>query len=168
MTLVVRATGLLGTEICRRLAAAGETNRAIVRRTSDPAKKDILEQLGAELVEADLEDRASLDLACRGVTAVITTATAITSRQKDDTFETVDLRGQMSLIDAAVAAKVERYASVSASGNLEMGGNPLVDAKRLVENHLRQSCLSYTIVRPSYFVEIWLSPHLGFDFQNGK
>jgi uncharacterized protein YbjT (DUF2867 family) len=41
-------------------------------------------------------------------------------------------------------------------------------AKQAVENHLRQSGLTYTILRPTRFMEIWLSPHLGFDFANAK
>jgi uncharacterized protein YbjT (DUF2867 family) len=169
MTLVVGATGLLGTEICRRLSAAGKSLRAMVRKTSDPAKKNILKELGAELVEGDLKDRASLDRACRGATAVISTAIAIGSKQEGDTFETVDLRGQISLVDAARAANVQHFVFVSVSGNFgKHGGNPLVDAKRAVEKHLQQSGLSCTIVRPSVFMEIWLSPHLGFDFQNAK
>lgn len=169
MTLVVGATGLLGAEICRRLATAGKSFRAMVRKTSDPAKRNILKQLGAELVEADLKDRASLDHACRGATTVVSTPTAISSRQEGDTFQTVDLDGQKALVDAASAAKVEHYVFVSVSGNLgKQGRNPLVDAKRAVENHLRQSGLSYTILRPTFFMEIWLSSHLGFDFQNAK
>jgi len=28
--------------------------------------------------------------------------------------------------------------------------------------------MSYTILRPSYFMEVWLGPHLGFDFRNRK
>ena len=118
MTLVVGATGSLGTEICQRLASAGKPFRAMVRRTSDQAKKDVLKQLGGELVEADLKDRASLDRACQGATAIISTPTAILSQQSGDTFDTVDLHGQMDLIDAARAAKVGRYVFVSVSGNL--------------------------------------------------
>jgi NADH dehydrogenase len=79
------------------------------------------------------------------------------------------LDGQKALIDAASAAKVGHYVFVSVSGNLgKHGGNPLIDAKRAVENHLRQSGLSHTILRPTFFMEIWLSPHLGFDFGNAK
>jgi uncharacterized protein YbjT (DUF2867 family) len=169
MTLVVGATGLLGTEICRRLAAAGKSFRAMVRNTSDPAKKETLKQLGADVVEADLKDWPSLDRACRGATAVVTTSTAIGSQQEGDSFDTVDLHGQMHLVDAARAAKVGRYIFVSVSGNLlKHGDNPLFHAKQAVENHLRQSGLTYTILRPSAFMEIWLSPHLGFDFANTK
>jgi uncharacterized protein YbjT (DUF2867 family) len=169
MTLVVGATGLLGTEICRRLASAGKPFKAMVRATSDPAKKDVLKQLGGGLVEADLKDRASLDRACEGTTAVITTPTAILSQQPGDTFDTVDLHGQIQLIDAARAAKIGHYTFVSISGNLlKDGDNPLVDAKRAVENYLQQSGLAYSILRPTFFMEIWLSPHVGFDFANAK
>lgn len=169
MTLVVGATGLLGTEICRRLASASKPFRAMVRATSDPAKKDALKELGGELVEADLKDRASLHRACRGATAVVTTSTAIGSQREGDSLDTVDLQGQMHLVDAARAAKVGRYIFVSVSGNLlKHGDNPLFDAKQAVENHLQRSGLTYAILRPSAFIEIWLSPHLGFDFGNAK
>jgi uncharacterized protein YbjT (DUF2867 family) len=169
MTLVVGATGALGTEICRRLESSGKPFRAMVRTSSDPAKKETLKQLSGGVTEADLKDRASLDRACGGATAVITTSTAILSQQQDDTFDAVDLHGQMHLIDAARAAKVGHFVFVSVSGNvLKHGDNPLFNAKQAVENHLRKSRLTYTILRPTFFMEVWLSPPLGFDFVNAK
>lgn len=168
MTLVVGATGMLGTEICRLLAAAGKPLRALVRRTSDPAKKEVLKKLGAELVEGDLKDHSSIDRACQGATTVITTPTAILSQQAGDTFRTVDLEGQMHLVDAARIANAGQFVFISVSGNVDAESNPLIGAKRAVEEHLRQSGLTYTIVRPSFFMEIWLSSHLGFDFNNAK
>lgn len=169
MILVVGATGTLGMEICRRLVSAGKRFIAMVRSTSDPAKKEALNQLGGPLAEGDLKDGSSLDRACAGATAVITTPTAILSQQQGDTFDSVDLRGQMQLIDAAGAAKVGHFVFVSVSGNLlKHGDNPLLAAKQAVENHLRESGLTYTILRPTFFTEIWLSPHLGFDFANAK
>jgi len=156
-------------EICRRLVSAGQRFSAMVRSTSDPAKKEALNQLGGQLAQGDLKDRSSLLRACAGATAVITTPTAILSQQHGDTFESVDLRGQMQLVDAACAAKVGHFVFISVSGNLlKHGDNPLCAAKQAVENHLRQSGLTYTILRPTFFTEIWLSPHLGFDFANAK
>jgi uncharacterized protein YbjT (DUF2867 family) len=169
MILVVGATGTLGSEICRRLVAADKPVRALVRNTSEPTKKDALTKLGAELVEGDLKDRASLDRACRGAIAVMTTPTAIMSRSEVDTFETVDLRGQMDLIDAARAAGVGQFVFISVSSGIgKDGANPLIDAKRAVEKHLQQSGLTYTILRPTFFMEIWLSPHLGFAAKDAK
>jgi len=68
---------MLGGEICRRLAAAGAPVRALVRATSDPAKVEALQALGVELAQGNLCDRASLDAACQGVRAVISTASSM-------------------------------------------------------------------------------------------
>ncbi len=52
----------------------------------------------------------------------------------------------MGLVDAARAAKVEHCVFVSVSGNLlKHGDKPLFDAKKAVENHLRESGLTFTI-----------------------
>ncbi len=45
---------------------------------------------------------------------------------------------------------------------------PLQDAKRAVEKRLRGSGLTYTILQPTYFAEIWLGPAVGFDYPNRK
>jgi uncharacterized protein YbjT (DUF2867 family) len=37
-----------------------------------------------------------------------------------------------------------------------------------VEKHLVESGLRYTILQPTYFMEIWLSPAVGFDYPNAK
>ena len=73
MNLVVGATGMLGSEICRQLAAAGKPVRALVRATSDPAKVEKLVAHGAEIFEGDVREPASLAVACQGASAVIST-----------------------------------------------------------------------------------------------
>jgi len=45
---------------------------------------------------------------------------------------------------------------------------PLQDAKRAVEERLRGSGLTYTILQPTYFTELWLGPAVGFDYPNYK
>lgn len=166
MTLVVGATGLLGSEICRLLAAAGKPFRALVRPTSDKIKVAQLQSLGAEIAPGDLRDRSSLESACKGVNAVISTASATISRQEGDSIQTVDLEGQLSLIDAAKAAGVSQFILVSLSPSaIEF---PLQAAKRAVEEHLKQSHLRYTILQPTCFMEVWLGPALGFDAANAK
>src|SRR5262249_29687705 len=169
MNLVVGATGPigLGGEIWRQLRAAGESVRALVRPTADQERVANLKRCGVEFVEGDLKDRASLDAACQGVRVVISSATSTVSRQPDDTIEAVDLAGQIQLVDAAKAAGVAQFIYISFSGNIDLDF-PLRNAKRSVEQHLKESGLTYTILRPSYFVEAWLSPLVGFDFPNAK
>ena len=166
-TLVIGATGLLGQEICRRLTEAGRQVRALVRRTSDPAKRAGLERLGIELVEGDLKDPASLTRACAGMQAVISTASSTLSRQTGDSIESVDHQGQLALVDAARKAGVDQFVFVSFRDHPNIQ-YPLTLAKRAVERVLEGSGMAYTILQASYFMEIWLTPALGFDVPNGK
>ena len=84
MNLVVGATGLLGREICRLLAAEGRPAKALVRPTSDQSTVAQLQSLNIEIVLGDLKDRTSLGDACQGMNAVISTASSTLSRQAGD------------------------------------------------------------------------------------
>lgn len=167
MILVAGATGFLGREICRRLTAEGREVRGLVRASSDGEVTAHLKAMGVELVEGDLRDRASLDIACRGADAVVSTATSTRSRQPGDSIEATDQEGQNNLVAAAKTEGVRRFVFVSYSKNLDDDG-PLTRAKRSVEQSIRESGLRYTILRPAYFMEMWLSPFLGFDYPNAK
>ena len=167
MILVVGSTGYLGGEITRRLRDRGLPVRALVRPTSDRAAVENLIELGAEPVEGDLRDAESIRRAVRGVTAVVSTATVTRSRQPGETLESTDQQGQANLIDAARDAKVDHFVFVSFSGHIR-GDDPLTLAKRDNEDRIRKSGLGYTILRPSYFMEVWLGPHLGFDYPNRR
>ena len=70
MTLVVGATGMVGSEICRLIAETGKPVKALVRTSSNAAKVENLKRLGATVVQGDLRDRNSLKAACAGVEAV--------------------------------------------------------------------------------------------------
>ena len=166
MILVAGATGYLGTEICRLLRERGARVRALVRPTSSPEKVDRLRSLGVDLITGDLKDARSLDAACQGADTVISTASSTISRQPDDSIQRVDRDGQLALVDAAVANGVKRYVFVSFSGNLDLACE-LQSAKRTVEQAVRESGMTYTILRPSFFIEVWLSPAFGFDVEHG-
>jgi len=169
MVLVVGATGLVGTEICRQLVAQGTRVRGLVRRGSSQAKVAALQDLGVEIVVGDLRDGASLEAACAGETAVVTTVSSMPSAYEAgvNDIATTDLEGTKRLIDAARNAGVDRFIYTSFSGNIDLD-MPLGNAKRAVEDHLKASGLSYTVLRPSYFMEVWLSPAVGFDAANAK
>ena len=166
-TLVVGATGLLGHDICRQLREAGRPVRAMVRPTSDQSRRANLERLGVELAEGDLKDPASLARACIGVQSVISTASSTLSRQPGDSIDSVDRDGQLALVEAARQAGVGHFVFVSFRDNPAIQ-YPLTAAKRAVEQALKTSGMSYTILHASYFMEIWLTPALGFDAVNRK
>src|SRR5262245_44995884 len=169
MYLVVGATGPvgLGGEICRLLRAAGRPTRALVRPTSDARRVEGLRQAGVDLVQGDLKDRRSLQAACRDVRTIISTASMMVSRQPDDTVERVDGQGHADLIDVAKAGGVESFVYTSFSGRIDRSF-PFRNAKRDVEGHLKASGLAYTILRPAFYMEVWLTPIGGFDYLNGR
>lgn len=165
--LVIGATGLVGLEICRQLKQAGGNVRALVRPTAEAGKRAELEALKAELVEGDLKDPQSLARACVGVGSVISTASATLSRQAGDSIETVDRQGQLALVDVARKAGVTQFVFISFRDHPRIQ-YPLTTAKRAVEATLKTSGMTYTILQASYFMEVWLTPALGFDVANGK
>ena len=165
MILIAGATGMLGGEICRLLVERGKPVRALVRDTADPEKVTRLNGLGVDIVRGDLKDRDSLDAACRGASAVISTTSSTISRQQGDSIESVDRQGQLDLVDAAEEAGVEHFVLISFP-HVDIDF-PLQSAKRAVEDRLRRGRMTYTILQPTCFAEVWLSPPLGFDPANG-
>jgi len=165
MILVVGATGLLGTRICERLRAERQPVRALVRRTSNSDKVNALRSLGCELATGDLKDPPQIQAACQGISALISTASSTLSRQPGDSIESVDLQGQLALANAAKTAGVKRFVFVSFRDDPTVQ-YPLTQAKRSVEHAIED--LDFTSIQASYFMEVWLSPALGFDYMNAR
>jgi uncharacterized protein YbjT (DUF2867 family) len=166
MILVAGASGLVGGQICLDLARAGKPVRALVRSTSERTKVAMLKNGGIGLVEGDLKDRSTLDVACAGIQTVVSTASSTLSHQAGDTIETVDRDGELNLVEAAKAAGVRHFIFVSFPPFAE--DFPLNRAKRAVEERVKGSGMGYTILWPTFFEEVWLSPALGFDAANAK
>jgi uncharacterized protein YbjT (DUF2867 family) len=167
--LVVGATGVLGMEVCRQLAAAGKKVKGLVRISSQKEKVNALHELGVETVPGDMKDPQSLYQAFKNVDAIISTATSTISHREGDSIETVDLAGQLNVAEAASAAGVQHVVLVSFPPYPPMTPEfPLQSAKRAVENRLKSKNFTYTILQPTYFMEIWLGPALGFDYVRAK
>jgi len=164
--LVVGSTGFLGMEICRQLVNAGRNVKALVRPTSDGAKVKTLRQMGVETREGDLKNAASIKKALEGVDSVISTASSTLSRQEGDSIETVDGIGQLGLVQAAIDSGVNQFIFVSFHPMHDLFS--LQNAKRNVEKKLMESKLNYTILQSGFFMEVWLSPAVGFDYPNSK
>jgi uncharacterized protein YbjT (DUF2867 family) len=167
MILVVGATGLLGGRIAAKLLAQGKQVRILVRQDSPSevmaqqgmaTSAESLVQAGAQPVYGDLRDRASLDAACAGIETVVTTAnTAL----RDFNIEEVDRKGTQNLIDAARAAGVRHFIYTSAYGSDIHSPNPFVAIKAACEQYLKDSGMTYTILNPHTFMEIWIGMVVG-------
>ncbi|MCA1990912.1 MAG: SDR family oxidoreductase [Coleofasciculus sp. S288] len=146
--LVVGATGTLGRQVVRRALDEGHQVRCLVR---SPRKATFLKEWGAEIVQGDLCDPETLPPALEGINAVIDAATA---RPTDTlSIKQVDWDGQVSLIQAAVAAGVERFVLFSILNSKEFPHVPLMEIKRCTELFLAESGLNYTILQPCGFMQ---------------
>lgn len=166
MDLVVGATGLVGQQIALGLRRQGRSVRALVRGGVQHEKAASLVAAGVEIVDADLTKPETLPAACAGVQTILCTATSM-PHGKDDGLRRVDHDGTLALIDSAERCGVEHFIYTSYSGNIRED-SPLETAKRDCERRLLASKMRATILRPSYFMEMWLSPALGFDPASGR
>jgi len=146
--LVVGATGTLGRQVVRRALDEGHQVRCFVR---SPRKAAFLKEWGAELVQGDLTSPETLKPALEGITAIIDAAT---SRPTDSlSIKQVDWDGKVSLIQAAVAAGIERFIFFSILDAQNFPNVPLMEIKRCTEQFLAESGLNYTILRPCGFMQ---------------
>jgi uncharacterized protein YbjT (DUF2867 family) len=164
LILVAGATGDLGSAVVRTLLLEGKSVRALVRQNSNFQP---LINAGAMTAMGDLKNRLSLDSACEGVKTVITTATSA-KRGGDDTPTTVDLVGNLNLIEAAKAAGVKQFIFVSANIADPKSPIPLMQAKGITEDNLRKSDLPYTIIAPDAFMDVWIALVVGVPALAGQ
>lgn len=160
MNLVVGSTGLLGAAITRRLLERQLPVRALVRG-------DVHSDSRIESVRGDLKDRPSLDRACAGVTTVITTANSA-QRGGDDNVESVDMNGNLSLIEAARNAGVRNFIFVSAAAVSADSPVPLFAAKARTEQALRDSGMTWTVIAPHVFMDVWFPAIIGSALAAGR
>jgi uncharacterized protein YbjT (DUF2867 family) len=150
--LIVGAGGRLGGAVARRLLHAGKPVRAMSRTPSTLAE---LRALGADVVAGDLLDADSLARACQGVDVVLAAAHAFAKGPAGNVPLAVDDAGNRRLIDAAHAAGVRHFVLTSIHGARADHPVDLFRCKYRAEEYLRASGLSYTILRPTAFMELW-------------
>jgi uncharacterized protein YbjT (DUF2867 family) len=164
--LVVGGTGNVGGAITLTLARQRQKVSAMVRGGANHPKAKQLADAGVRVVDGDLWQPDSLASVIRGAEIVVSTATAMPAPPPDGIRKT-DHEGTLSLIRAAEAEGVKRFVYCSYSGNIH-DESPLQTAKRECERRLGESSMETVILRPSYFMEVWLSPMLGFDAANAS
>lgn len=146
--LIFGATGNVGGAAARELLKRGWQVRAVTR---DPQSEKalVLRELGAEVVQADMDDRASLDAAFEGIKRVFSVQSWVTSGVEGE------IRQGKAVAEAAKAAGVEHLVYGSAGTGEAGTGVPHFECKVVVERYMRHELgLPTTAVRPGPFMEL--------------
>ncbi|HEV2131143.1 MAG TPA: NmrA family NAD(P)-binding protein [Longimicrobiaceae bacterium] len=72
------------------------------------------------------------------------------------------------MIDAASDAGVQHFIFTSAMGASPDSPVPFLQGKGLTEEHLRASGMTYTILSPNIFMEIWIGMIVGMPLQQNQ
>jgi uncharacterized protein YbjT (DUF2867 family) len=168
--VVAGASGNTAKRLLRRLAERGHETRGLVRKEEQLRQ---IQDLGAEPWLLDLEDAGpdEVERAVEGCDAVVFAAGAGPG-SGPERKQTMDYGGAVKLIEAARSRGVERYLMLSTmnADNPEAMGEkmrPYLEAKAAADEHLRQSGLEYTIIRPGSLTDdagtglIRASRHIG-------
>jgi nucleoside-diphosphate-sugar epimerase len=164
--LVTGAAGFIGGHVVDLLAERGTPPRAAVM-PGEPGRR--LAGLGAEVVTADMRDRASLAAAVEGMDTVLHCAARTGSWGPRAEFEAVNVRGLADLLDVSLAAGVRRFVHVSSIVvyGTNVGGaadesaplrverhNPYswskVMGEEVVGRYVRERSAPVTVVRPGW------------------
>lgn len=144
--LVTGATGTQGGAVARELLKRGYAVRGLTRNPQSD-RASAMSQLGADMVQGDFDDAASLVAAMQGVYGVF----AVTDFWEHGYDKEVQHGKQ--LVDAALAADVGHFVYTSVASADANTGIPHFDSKGEVETYLRESGINFSIVRPVEFMD---------------
>ncbi|MCL6476894.1 MAG: NAD(P)H-binding protein [Peptococcaceae bacterium] len=140
LVLVTGSTGFVGSHLADDLLGQGYRVRVLVREKTGPA--------GAEAVKGDVTQPASLESACAGVGTVVHLVAVIREKGRA-TFQSVNYRGTVNMLQAAGKAGVKRFIYLSALGAVNNPAYKYAHSKWMAEEAVKSSSLKWTILRPS-------------------
>lgn len=149
VVLVTGATGNQGGAVVDALLGTGAwTVRALTRDPGGPAAR-ALTQRGVAIAAGDMDDPDSLKKALSGAYGVFSVQNSRTAGRAGE------VRQGRNVIDAAVTAGVRQVVYTSVGGVERVRGIPHFDTKWKIEQHLRATGLTWTILRPTTFTGVF-------------
>jgi len=153
--LVTGATGQQGGAVAAALLRTGWSVRALTRDASRPPARALAEA-GADVVEGDLDDPASIARATEGVHGVFSVHSGSYDGSPDGYDTDHEIRTAQHLAEAAVTAGVQHLVHSSSVGidHPELSAAlPMLRTKGEAERRIRATGISVTFLRPTSFME---------------
>lgn len=153
MILIAGGTGTLGRRLVPLIARRDIGVRLFARHPEAAGTSDW--GAGVEIVRGDVQDARALDAALVGVDTVVS---AISGFGGSDPLGTksIDRAANITLIDAANRANVDHFVLLSVHQAGPDHPIELFRDKWAAEQALRASGSSWTIIRPTAYLETWL------------
>jgi uncharacterized protein YbjT (DUF2867 family) len=152
MILVAGGTGTLGTRLVQLLVRERHTVRVLAR---DAAHAPASFEDGVEVVAGNVRDAEAVARAMAGATSVVSAVTGFGPH--GDGSRAIDADGNADLIGAAQAAGVEHFVLMSVCQAAPDHPIELFRMKHVAEQALAASGLARTIVRPTAYMETWVT-----------
>lgn len=148
---VVGATGRQGSQVVKHLVNDGWRVRALTRKPQSK-KAAAIKSLGADVIRADLEDKASLESAFENAYGVYDVQVPVSGKME------IEIRQGKNAAEAAQKAGIQHIVYGSAGlGNIKTGIEQW-DAKIEVTQAMKDLELPLTILRPMAFMELMVDP----------
>jgi NADH dehydrogenase len=144
--VVTGAAGFVGSHACRALAADGWRVLALVRNAAKAAER--LAHLRVDIRVGDLLDAAYLRSSMDGASAVVHLA-AVAIERDGDSYESANVSATRGVLDAAIAASVERFVYMSQNGADSNSTHRFLRSKGAAQDLITTSGLDWTVLRPS-------------------
>jgi uncharacterized protein YbjT (DUF2867 family) len=157
---VTGATGNQGGAVARNLLSGGFRVK-LLTRDPDSKKAQQLKHPHAEIVKGDLDEPDSYSQHLKNVYGVFSVQ-AMQSKNEKEIWQGI------TLADRAKDAGVAHFVYSSTNGADKKTGVPHWETKARIEEHVRNSGLSYTILRPVSLFENFLIPQVKGRIPKGK
>ncbi|OGO29616.1 MAG: hypothetical protein A2Z16_07210 [Chloroflexi bacterium RBG_16_54_18] len=148
MIAITGASGYLGSHLTRRLVESGYQVRAVIRNRAKAEQESRLGGLDVEWVEGDVTRPETLANAFVGATAVLHTV-AVAIEKKRSSYEEINYRGSLNVVDAARKAGIRRFIYISQLGASADLPYRFLASKGMGEDYVVASALDWTVFRPA-------------------
>ncbi len=149
---VTGATGKQGSAAVESLINNGFTVKALTRNAGSTAAQK-LKTLGAQIVRGNLDDTASYGNELKDVHGIFCVLTFENGVDRE-------IKQGIAMADLAKEYGINHFLYSSVIGSDINTGIPHWDSKFIIENHIKQIGLAYTIIRPCSLLENLLIPQV--------